>query len=187
MFHKDVLVLDIEATGLDFTKHELIQLAGVLLDKKTLKEKKHFNSYIRPSHWNNREKEAMAVNNITWDTLKDAPSLKTVLKKFEKTFGTDVILAPYGTILDTLMLRISYRKSAMKYKFDYHVFDVWPLLYSYMATKKLLKDKTRFSRFGLDDAAKHFKIEVPEGRHTALVDCRVQAEVLRQIIKRMKF
>ena len=44
MFNKDLLVLDIESTGTDVTKHEIIQLAGILLDKKTLKEKKVFSN-----------------------------------------------------------------------------------------------------------------------------------------------
>src|SRR4051812_14401979 len=38
MFNKDILLLDIESTGTDVTKHEIIQLAAILLDKKTLKE-----------------------------------------------------------------------------------------------------------------------------------------------------
>ena len=73
MFNKDLLVLDIEATGVDFSKHELIQIAAILLDKKTLKEKKRFESFIRPRKWKNRSAEAMAVNQITWDMVKDAP------------------------------------------------------------------------------------------------------------------
>lgn len=187
MFNKDLLVLDIESTGLDFTKHELIQIAAILLDKKTLKEKSRFETFIKPKHWAKRDPESMAVNQITWDMLKDAPDLKTALKKFQRKFGSNVIIAPYGTILDTLMLRVSYRQCKMVYPYDYHVYDIWPLLYTYMASHKLLKNKHRFSGFSLDDAAKHFKIKVPAGRHTALVDCEVEADVLRHILKRAKF
>ncbi len=186
MFKKDLLVLDIESTGIDYEKNEIIQLAAILLDKKTLKEKKAFNSFIRPRNWKNRSAEAMAVNGITWDMVKDAPNLKTVLRQFQNTFGTDVTIAPYGTIMDTAMLRIAYRKSHMRYQFDYHVFDIWPLVYTYLAKKKLLSNRRRFAGFSLDDAAKHFKLRTPEGRHTALTDCQIEAEVLRQIIKRMK-
>lgn len=186
MFKKDLLILDIEATGLDYEKHEIIQLAAILLDKKTLKEKKTFNTFIRPRNWKGRSREAMAVNNISWDMVKDAPDLKAALKTFQKTFGTNVTIAPYGTIMDTAMLRIAYRKSKMKYMFDYHVFDIWPLVYVYMAKKKLLKNNRRFAGFGLEDAARHFKIAVPKDRHTALTDCQVEAEVLRQIVKRVK-
>ena len=186
MFNKNILVLDIEATGLDFYKNEIIQIAAILLDKKTLKEKKSFESFIKPTNWKSRDPEAMEVNNISWDMLKKAPSLKTVLKNFEKTFGTNVIVAPYGTILDTAMLRIAYKKCALTYKFDYHVFDIWPLVYIYMAKKRKLTNKKRFSGFSLEDAANHLGIKIEAGRHTALIDCRLEAEVLRKIVKKVK-
>lgn len=187
MFNKDLLIIDVEATGIDYQNNELIELAGVLLDKKTLKEKKYFESFIKPEKWRNRDPEAMAVNKITWDQLKHAPSLRTVINKFQKKFGTNVIIAPYGTIMDTAMLRVAYKKIGKPYKFDYHVFDVWPLCYTYMAKKKLLVNKKRFSGFSLNDIANHFKIKVPENRHTALADCRLEADVLRKLVKAIKF
>lgn len=128
----------------------------------------------------------MAVNKIDWKDLAKAPSIKTVIGKFEKTFGTNVILAPYGTIMDTAMLRIAYKKLGKQYKYDYHVFDVWPLCFTYMAKKKLLVNKKRFSGFSLNDIANHFKIKVPTNRHTALADCRLEAEVLRKLVKAFK-
>lgn len=186
MFNKDILIIDIESTGLDYNKNEIIQLAGVLLDRKTLKEKKRFESLIKPTNWKNHDPEAMAVNNISREALKAAPSLKTVLSKFHKTFGVNVILSPYGTIMDTAMLRVAYKKAGMKYRYDYHVFDIWPLCYIYMAKKRLLKNKRRFSGFSLNDVANHFNIKVPADRHTALADCVLQAAVLRKLVKALK-
>ncbi len=186
MFNHDILIIDIESTGLDYQRNELIELAGVLLDKKTLKEKKHFRSFIKPQHWRNRDPEAMAINKITWEELAKAPSLKTVINTFQKKFGDKVILAPYGTIMDTAMLRVAYKKIGKKYPYDYHVFDVWPLCYTYMAKKKLLVNKKRFSGFSLNDIANHFKIKIPANRHTALADCRLEAEVLRKLVKTFK-
>lgn len=186
MFNKDLLILDVEATGADFTKYELIQIGAILLDRKTLKEKKSFESFIKPKRWNNREPEAMAVNRIEWANVKDAPSLKSILQKFQRTFGTEVIIAPYGTILDTAYLRLGYKQCKMKYPFDYHVYDIWPLVYTYMAKHKLLKNKSRFSGFKLEDAARHFGIKSPEDRHTALADCRLEAEVLRNVLNSWK-
>ncbi len=186
MFKKDLLVMDIETTGLDFRKHEIIQIAGVLLDKKTLKEKKRFESFIKPKRWAKRDPQSMKITSITWEMLKGAPDLKTVLKQFEKTFGTQITIAPYGTILDTLMLRVAYKECNLQYKFDYHVFDIWPLVYTYLAKKNLLKNRRRFAGFSLDDAAEHFEIKVPGARHTALTDALVEAEILRQILKKVK-
>lgn len=186
MFNKDLLIVDVESTGTDFQKHELIEIAAVLLDKKTLKEKRVFESFIKPRRWRQRDPEAMVVNKLTWEQLKNAPDLKAVLRKFQRTFGSNVVITPYGGILDTAMLQAAYKQCKMRYQFDYHVFNIWPLCYAYMAKKKLLKNRKRFSGFSLEDIAKHFKITTPGKRHTALADCRLEAEVLRKLMKHYK-
>lgn len=186
MFNKDLLLLDMEMTGTDVTRHEVIQLAAVLLDKKTLKEKKSFSSYIKPKFWKRRDPESMAVCNITWDDLKDAPDLKTVLTAFNKTFGKNVLPTMYGGNLDIIFLPAAYRTAKIKYPFEYHTFNIWPLFYTFMAKKGKLTNKKRFVGFSLEDLAKHFKIPPTKDRHDALGDCRFEAEVLRKAVKAIK-
>lgn len=186
MFNHDILIIDIESTGVDLQKHELIELGAVLLDRKTLKEKRSFESFIKPKHWARRDPEAMAVNKIAWNQLKNAPTQSAVIKQFQKTFGTKVALANYGTILDTAMLRKAYRESKMLYPFDYHVFDIWPLCFTYMAKRKKLTNRKKFSGFSLEEIATDLKVKIPADRHTALADCRMEAEVLRKLLKKIK-
>ncbi len=185
MFNRDILLIDEENSGLDSQRHEIIQLAAVLLDKKTLKEKKHFNSYIRPKRWYNHDPLSSEVHHITWDQLKSAPGLKTVLQKFNRSFGNKAVLTYYGGINDISFLHQAYKRSRMTYPFDYHTFNLWGLFYAYGAKKRLLKSKKHFGGFTLDSLAAHFKIESPP-RHDALVDCRVEAEILRRVIKDFK-
>ncbi len=186
-FNKDILIIDLETTGLDSTRHEIIQLAAVLLDKKTLREKKVFNSFIKPKHWYTRSRPAMAVNKIKLSQLKSAPSLPEVISNFNSTFSKNVILTNYGGILDISFLAAAYTSCGEKYPFDYHHLDLWPLCYIYMASRKKLNNKKRFAGFSLEDISRHFKIQVPKDRHTALADCQIEAEVLRNIVKRIKF
>lgn len=185
MFNKDLLVLDIESTGIDVTKHEIIQIAGVLIDKKTLKEKKSFSSYVKPKKWKQRSPEAMAVNHITWDQLKDAPDIKTVLKKFVNVFGKDVIPTTYGGNLDIIFLPAAFRNSKMKYPFDYHTFNMWPLFYTYMGSHNQLKNRKRFVGFSLEDIGDYLKVPRSPDRHDALADCYYEADVLRALVKKL--
>ncbi len=186
-FKKDILLIDTEFTGFDINKHELLQLAGVLLDKKTLKEKKHFNSFVKPtpSRWKFREKDAMEVNRITYDQIKDAPTLTEVIKKFNKTFGHDVILAAYVGYNDKRFLLESYKRAGVDFKFDYHYFDIWGLFYAYLASKNKLTSKKHIPGFGIEMLMKDFKIEIPTTLHDALTDCRCEAEVLRRVMKEL--
>lgn len=179
-------MLDIESTGTDVTKHEIIQLAAVLLDKKTLKEKKSFNSFVKPLNWRKRDPEAMAVCNIAWEDVKDAPSIKTVLQKFDKTFGKDVIPATYGGNLDVIFLPAAYRAAKLKYPFEYHTLNIWPLCYAFMAKKKQLTNRKRFVGFSLEDIGNYLKVPATKARHDALGDCRYQADILRKLLKNLK-
>lgn len=186
MFKRDLLLFDIEATGINIAKHEMIQLAAILLDKNTLKEKATFTTYIKPKKWSQRSREAMLVNQITWDQLKDAPTMRVALKKFIKQFSTNVTLAHYGGMIDIPFLATAFAAEKMKYPYDYHVFDLWPVFYVYMANKKKLNDPAKVPGFSLDGIAKHFKVKVAGSRHDALTDCRVEAEVLRHVLKEIK-
>lgn len=183
MFNKDLLMLDIECTGIDVTKHEIIQIAGVVLDKKTLKEKKSFMSYVKPVNWNIQEPEAMAVCKIDWEDVKDAPSIKTVLQKFNRAFGSDVIPTTYGGNLDAIFLPAAYRQAKMKYPFEYHSFNMWPLCYTYMAKRNQLKNKKRYVGFSLEDLGDYLGVQRMPRRHDALGDCLYQAAILRALIK----
>lgn len=185
MFNKDILLIDEENSGLDPQRHDIIQLAGVLLDRKTLKEKKHFNSYIKPKRWRNRNAESMAVSGITWDQLKNAPSLKTVLTQFNATFGANVTLAYYVGVSDINFLYAAYKQSGMRFPFDYHFFNIWGVMYAYLAKRNLLKSKKDFGGFSLETMIKLFKLETPP-LHDALVDCRVEAEIFRRVMKELK-
>lgn len=183
-FKKDILLIDTEFSGFDVKNHDLLQIAAVLLDRKTLKEKKSFNSYIKPVHWKSRDKASMAVNKITPEKLKNAPSLKSVLTKFNKTFGHNVIQAFYVGYNDKRFLMHAYSQSGIKWQFDYHYFDLWALCYAYLAKKNLLKSKKDFAGFGLEYLIKILKIDInPNEMHDALVDCRLEAEVFRKIIR----
>jgi len=183
-FKKDLLLIDLEFTGLDVGHHEIIQLAAVLLDKKTLKEKNFFNSYIKPLHWAKRDKESMKVNRIGWDLVKNAPGLRKVIRDFNRFFGHNVVLSYYGGPMDMDFMRAAYRKCNIAWKFDYHFFNLWALFYGLLALKNKLKNKSRFTGFTLDEIMKTFNIK-SSNRHDALEDCRIEAEILRKIMEKI--
>ncbi len=186
-FKKDLLLIDLETTGLDVDRHEIIQLAGVLLDKKTLQEKKSFCSYIKPAHWNRRDLESMEVNKIAWEQVRKAPPLTSVIRRFSRAFGKNVIVSYYVGVMDIIFLQRAYQKAGVVYPFDYHTFNIWSLFYPFLAVHHKLKNRKNFSGFGLEDMAQMFKIRVDKNQlHDALVDCRVEAEILRKVIVNFK-
>ncbi len=184
-FKHDLLLIDLEMTGLDSTRHEIIQLAGILLDKKTLKEIKVFNYFVKPARFKNRDPKSMAVNKIKLGQLQNSPSITAVIKHFNKAFNPkEVILTFYGGLLDMDFLRLAYKKAKVKWEFDYHYFNLWAFFYGFLAAKNQLKNSKKFTGFTLDELMKKHKVNVSGARHDGLFDCRVEAEVLRKIIKK---
>lgn len=202
-FKHNLLLLDLETTGLDASKHEIIQLGALLLDKKTLKEKEVFSSYIKPTGWHRRDKESMKINGIKWEQVKNAPGLKKVLMEFHQAFklpltpsyGFDklttgikrgkmpqVMLSYYGGPLDMDFLRAAYHRCGLKWKFDYHFLNLWGVFYFFLAAKNQLKNKKKFTGFSLEDLMRRFNIK-SKNRHDALEDCRVEAEIFRKMIR----
>ena len=118
--------------------------------------------------------------------LKGAPDLKQVLKKFDRAFGHNVIQAFYVGYNDKRFLLESYKQAGIKWKFDYHYFELWGLFYPYLAAKNRLKSVKNFAGFGIESMLKMLKVKKPANLHDALVDCRVEAEILRKVMKELK-
>lgn len=185
-FYRDLLLVDLETTGLDSGKHEIIQLAGIILDKKTLKEKKSFSIFVKPKKWKNRDIESMNVNKIEWDQLKDAENIIHALQEFNSFLGDKkYTLTNYGGNLDGNFLQAAYKAHSIPYPFDYHVFNIWSLAYPFLASKDGLENKRKPAGFGMDDFAKKYHIKLEGVRHEALSDCRLEAEVLRKLMEKI--
>jgi DNA polymerase III epsilon subunit-like protein len=128
----------------------------------------------------------MKVNKIAFETIKNAPSLKAVLKKFEQKFSPKkVIFAYYGGPVDPDFLRAGFIKAGMKFTYDYHFFNIWGLFYTFFALKGMLNNRKRFSGFSLEDAMEYFKIK-SGSRHDAMEDAIIEAKILQKIVKELK-
>ena len=86
------IVIDIETTGLDKTNDEILQLSIINGNGKVL-----FNDYFKPercSEWN----EAMAINHITPEMVKDKKSFGESAKKIMKIIDKAELIIGYNHI-----------------------------------------------------------------------------------------
>lgn len=84
MNNKYLIVLDTETSGLSPEKNEIIQLAAVAIDPRSLEiqKDKAFKTYIKPlkpEHWSDK---AESVHGISLESLKDAIHPKVAWKDF---------------------------------------------------------------------------------------------------------
>ena len=85
-----IICLDIETTGLDIMQDEILQVSIINGRGRTL-----YNSYIRPER--KREwKDAEKINKISWQAVRNAPSLKHEKKKIERILQKAGLIVGYN-------------------------------------------------------------------------------------------
>jgi len=174
-FARDILLLDIEATGINLEKDLPLQIAAVLLDKDNLLEKDWFNSYVRHSFSQSTNDQVVQTLGITKEVLFKSPGLKDVLSAFNSKFPYNVILASQN-ILNIDLLRQAYKRTGISYEYDYHIIELWTLGYLFLSRQNIKKIPTATT------LGQYFKLERKKD-HDALVNCRYLAEIFRKLIQ----
>lgn len=175
-FIKDILLFDMETTGPDVDKDNIIQLSAVLLDKDNLLEKNYFNNYVRVSLLDGTIKEHSEILNISFDIMRKSPKIYDVIKKFHQEFKSESVLLATHNLGNVLFLRQGFKKATIPFEFDQHIMELWTLGYIYTLNYGLKKIPT-FSTL-LD----HFHLK-QKNRHNALEKARLAGEIFRKIIK----
>ncbi len=100
---KDIeIVLDIETTGLDYTKEKMVEFAGVRLENGKIKDT--FQTLINPQQ--HIRKSSMAIHGITEEMVADAPTEDQVIEKILDFIGDFPIIA-HNAVFDYSFLNES--------------------------------------------------------------------------------
>lgn len=174
-FTKDILLIDFETTGSEPAITDPVEIAAILLDRETLAEKAAFSSLINclPEKF---EPWAAELWKADFEKIQAAPDISEVGRQFIAKFGFDVLPGSWVQRIDRAMLnKMMQAAGEDPEKYDYHWLDLWPIAYLYLLQRGYsggLRSDEMFAQFG-----------VPlRGKHEALEDCRIEAEILRKIL-----
>ena len=94
MREREVVVLDIETTGLSLDKHaEIIEIGAVKLDVERRKITKTYSQMICPAEAFSIPQKITDITTITWDDVKEKPYIEEVLPGFYAFLGDSPIVA----------------------------------------------------------------------------------------------
>jgi len=110
-----LVVFDIETTGLDRTKDQIIQFSAIKIDTETNKIVEEINEYIQPVGNYQINYGAYFKHGITPEFLKDKPHFKEVAPKIIKFFDNDGILTYNGNGFDIPFLLTELNKYGFKF------------------------------------------------------------------------
>ena len=175
-------VADLECTGLEPERHEIIQIARVVIDtvKKTMIPGLTTSEYIQPTRWDQRDHLAMEVNGLTIEKLQaEGISAKLALEDFGRGVNwSETVLAAWGADFETKFLRDAFRRIDRVVPFTFKVIDVRSL--GHLPRARLgLRDY-----LGLREACDYYSVPFDIGKdHDALYDATKTAELALALLK----
>jgi DNA polymerase III subunit epsilon len=172
-----MVAFDVETTGLDPDKEELIEIAGVkfTFEKKegklVTREISQYCSLVKPSKL--IPEDATRINNITNQMVENAPELKPVLTAFLRFCGLSTILVAHNASFDAAFLGKAIRKHGL-------VMPQNPIIDSLKLARKVMPE---YASHKLGELARKLSdqtgMALSKGElHRATYDCQILKEVL---------
>jgi len=178
---RNLAFIDLETTGLDPERHEIIEM-GVIIARQIpqdgagnkLEVIEEFDLRIKPEHLETSDPESLKINGYNEMDWVFAIDLKNAMEKLaEKTEGA--ILVAQNVAFDWLFLEKAFVKTGVKNRMDFHRLDLLSMAYA-----KLYHDE-RAQRFSLRALCEYFDIK-NEKAHTALADIRAEFEIYKKLV-----
>jgi len=181
MKKKNLAFVDLETTGLDAEKHEIIEIGAIIARQiprdgrgNDLEIIGELDLKVKPEHLETSDPEALKINGFNEMDWMFAVDLASAMKVFaDKTDGA--ILVAQNVSFDWLFLEKAFVKTGIENKMDYHRLDLLSMAYA-----KLYHDE-HAQRFSLRALCEHFGIK-NERAHSAMADIRAEFEVYKRLI-----
>ncbi len=174
--------IDLETTGFDPNKQEIIQI-GCLVAKQiprpgkgpTLEFVEEFEIKVKPEHLETADPEALRINGYNDAEWIFAASLPQALEKLSKAAAGATMVA-HNLTFDWQFLDHAFKATGVENKMHYAKIDTIAVAFA-----KLYHDD-RVHKFNLASLAEHLGVK-NEKAHTALADVRATYEVYKKLIE----
>ena len=172
--------IDTETTGLNPEKHELIQVACILVsasnpeDISTYEVVKEFECKIQPTHIHDADPTALKINKYDPSVWVDAKSLHeamTVLSGLTK----GAVMVGHNVTFDWTFLDKAFRQTGVENKMHYHKLDTISMAFA------LLHGKEDAEHLSLHALSRYFNI-TQDKEHEALSDARSTFELYKKLM-----
>ncbi len=166
--------IDIETTGLNMLKHEIIEI-GCVFATPDLKVIEEFELKIKPKHIENADPIALKVNHYNEKNWENAYSLEEAIRIFaDKT--KDCIMVGHNVAFDAGFLEHAFNKNEIQNTMHYHKLDTVSIAWAKLHREPDLE------HFSLRELCVRFNIE-NKNSHTGLGDARATYELYKKLME----
>jgi DNA polymerase-3 subunit epsilon len=165
--------IDIETTGLNLLKHEILEI-GCVITTPELKVLEEFELKIKPEHIEDADPVALKVNQYSEENWQEAQSLEEAMKFFS-TKVKDCIMVGHNVAFDAGFLEYAFNKMQMSNTMHFHKLDTVSIAWA------KFHNNPSIERFSLHEMCTHFGIKYSHA-HTALPDARATFELYKKLL-----
>jgi DNA polymerase III epsilon subunit-like protein len=165
----NIFIIDIETTGLDPQKNEILEIGAV-----NVSTQETFEVKVRPLHIKDADTEALAINGYNepeWEDSFLLPHALALLSQF--VGGGFPRMMSYGVSFDRAFLEKAYKDCNLPYPFHYQHLDLFTL-----AWFKLPQSE----RFSLRETCSRLGIEPEPAIHRALAGAQCAYQVFTKLV-----
>lgn len=171
---RDICFVDLETTGLDPERHEIIELAAIRVSADLRQHQAALELKVRPSHIETADPEALSLNGYRQDAWLNAVELRDAMAELAPLLD-EAVLAGYGVDFDEDFLLAAFQQTGVaRSRRGYRRIDIlsiaWPFAVNGVVPDLSLKTLTR--AFGI----RH------DATHAAWSDCLACVELARRLV-----
>lgn len=166
--------IDIETTGLNLLKHEIIEV-GCVLTTPELKVIEEFELKIKPERIEDADPVALKVNHYNSALWEPAYSLKKAIKVISEKVK-DCIMVGHNVAFDAGFLEYAFNKTEIPNTMHYHKIDTISVAWAKLHREPDLE------HFSLRELCVRFDIKNAHA-HTALSDARATFELYKKLME----
>ncbi|MCD7892025.1 MAG: PolC-type DNA polymerase III [Ruminococcus sp.] len=165
----ELIVFDVETTGLNFSKDRLTEIGAVKL--KNMQVVDNFNTMVNPER--PIPQKITELTGINDEMVSNAPKEGEALRRFIEFCGDNPILAAHNANFDTLFINEVCKRSGISFKYNW--------LDTLILCKCMLPE---MGRHKLDYVAKQLKLGKFE-HHRAFDDALMLAKIYIELVSRL--
>jgi DNA polymerase-3 subunit epsilon len=175
--HKVIAFVDLETTGLDPSRHEILEIGVVRVDGRSLEVLTECDALVAPERIEDAQPAALAVSGFTKAGWTNAVPLREALLAVAPLFE-GALIAGHNVGFDWAFLEAAFRRAGLTLpRVDYHRLDTASLAWPLFASGEV-------PSLSLNGLATLFGLERPRP-HRALADARCALEIARRLAERM--